>query len=116
MNILYFYFIPGAILFLSGLFIYFFSSFRFRFPFGYRTELSMKNLDVWNFANQCLGKYLFISAIISATVGYGFYLSLQSKAAVIVLIMMSALMPVVSSHLTGRKTYDFYDDNGLRIK
>ncbi len=116
MSKIYFYFLPAALLIIAGLFLIFVSSRRLGFPFGYRTNLSMQNLDVWNFSNTWLGTYMLLCSAVSAGIGFLFLRFIESDAGVYIVIIISSFFPVIASYITGRRTYEYYDDNGLRIK
>jgi|GEM_PF-5480118 len=116
MNTVYFYFLPAVLIFFAGLFMIFYSSRKFGFPFGYRTELSRKNLDVWNYSNTCMGIYLIIFAVLSGLMGFIFFKFVVSRAGVFVVIIVSSLLPTIAAYVTGRRVYEYYDDNGMRIK
>ena len=70
--------------------------------FGYRTSMSMKNRDTWNYAHQCCGKVWYITGWIMMVLSVIAMYSLLEKETDTInfwgcVITFAQLIPVVSS-------------------
>jgi uncharacterized membrane protein len=105
-----------------GLVVLFFGLISFLFPpkkinnvYGYKTELSITNLDVWNEGNRyCARQYLIAGAMLTI-LGYLGYLVFDSKGCV---VSLAAFIPVLYFTLFTTEKYlkSIFDSNGIRIE
>ncbi len=92
---------------------------RINSVYGYRTNMSMKNMDTWQFAHQYSGKLMVrlgVKMTLSALVLVLFYnaadLVIEIASAVISIIQVVGLVaPVI---LTEKELKKHFDENGAR--
>ena len=108
--------IPGIILLVTGGVIFSFSSGKLRAPLGFRTELSLKNMDVWRASNRVFGTAIALSGLISVTLGLIFFCIFNDIPGIIVILILSFISVFISFYYTDNFTKTFYDDSGYRIK
>ncbi len=110
------YTIPGILILVAGNLIVSFSPGRYKAPIGYRTVLSMKNMDVWRAANKTFGIILSVAGVTSIITGLIFFYKTEGLAGVIVVMILSFLFVFIAFTITDRIIKSYYDDNGYRIK
>ncbi len=108
--------IPGIILLLTGGVIFGFSSGKLKAPLGFRTELSLKNMDVWRTSNRVFGAAIAVSGFISITLGFLFFFIFNDIPGIIVILILSFISLFISFYFTDNYIKTFYDDAGYRIK
>jgi uncharacterized membrane protein len=108
--------IAGIILTFSGVIIYFYSSGIFRAPLGFRTKLSFTNMDVWRASNRFFGASLMISGLISAALGFLFFIIYNNITGIIIILIISFMSLFISFYYTDNFTKSYYDDSGYRIR
>lgn len=113
--------IPGVMILFGGLFL--------KKPpkeinglYGYRTTMSMKNKDTWDFANKAIGKLwfklgieLFIITVICVTVMLGVNKELLGKYGLVLFYLQIAVL-ILSIFPVERKLKENFNKNGTRKK
>ena len=94
---------------------------RINWFWGYRTQLSMKNADTWQFANACMGKILVPGGVILLLLVPVAMLFLLGKSDDTVatfgaMIMCAGMLPVLAViPYTEKKLRQTFDKDGNRI-
>ncbi|MCR6515388.1 SdpI family protein [Clostridium sp. LY3-2] len=108
--------IPGVMILFGGLFL--------KKPpkeinglYGYRTTMSMKNKDTWDFANKAIGKLWFKLgiALFIITVILGFNKELLGKYGLVLLYLQIAAL-ILSIFPVEKKLKENFNKNGTRKK
>ena len=108
--------IPGILLFIAGIIISGFSSGRFRAPLGFRSSLSMKNMDVWRASNRVFGLSIISAGILSILLGLIIFYFFNDVTGIVVIMILSFISIFISYYYTDTYIKDYYDDSGFRIK
>ncbi|GGG93466.1 hypothetical protein GCM10011416_08250 [Polaribacter pacificus] len=106
--------VNGLLLFFSLLF-YFFPPTKINGLYGYRTNKSMQNEDIWNFANQFFNKTLLIYTAIAlvAALLFVFVTNVEITWQPMVLMLLSLAVSVIK---TEQALSQNFDDEGKRKK
>ncbi|MGL6186814.1 MAG: SdpI family protein [Clostridium chrysemydis] len=108
--------IPGVMILFGGLFL--------KKPpkeinglYGYRTTMSMKNKDTWDFANKAIGKLWFKLgiALFIITVILGFNKELLGKYGLVLFYLQIAAL-ILSIFPVEKKLKENFNKNGTRKK
>ncbi|MGL5479019.1 MAG: SdpI family protein [Clostridium sp.] len=108
--------IPGVMILFGGLFL--------KKPpkeinglYGYRTTMSMKNKDTWDFANKAIGKLWFKLgiALFIITVILGFNKELLGKYGLVLFYLQIAVL-ILSIFPVEKKLKENFNKNGTRKK
>ena len=109
-----------VIMALAGLVMWKYCPKKINWWFGYRTALSMKNMDTWRFAHEYCGKLWWkiglISLIIVALIHLPFYHRSEDAISAVSLIVVVAelatvIIPIFSTEKALKKTFN---DDGTR--
>lgn len=94
---------------------------RVNWLWGYRTPLSMKNADTWQFANACMGKILVPGSVVMLVLVPVAMLFLLGKSEETIvtfgaMIVCAAMLPVLAViPYTEKKMRRTFDKDGNRI-
>ncbi|MGL5869536.1 MAG: SdpI family protein [Clostridium chrysemydis] len=85
--------------------------------YGYRTTMSMKNKDTWDFANKAIGKLWFKLgiALFIITVILGFNKELLGKYGLVLFYLQIAVL-ILSIFPVEKKLKENFNKNGTRKK
>ena len=83
--------------------------------FGYRTDMSMKNRDTWEFAHRCIGKYWLITGLILLPIAVITALICpQSEAALTTILTIEPIFLFPGIILTEIRLHKAFDKDGNR--
>lgn len=105
--------VNGLLLFFSLVF-YFFPPKKINSIYGYRTNKSMKNEEVWHFANAFFNKTLLKYAAISFVFAllFVFILSVEITWQPMVILLLTLAVSVIKTEQT---LSQFYDSDGKKL-
>ena len=83
--------------------------------YGYRTDMSMKNEEIWNEANKYSTNQYIIAGVILTIVGRIGYQFLNNKTYLVPLIAFVPIL-MVTVFTTEKHLSKIFDENGVRIK
>lgn len=118
-NIIFTLFIPVLMIF-SGYMMYKHIPKDINGIFGYRTEMSRKNQDTWNFAHDYCGrlwiKYGVIMTIASAVICAGYFFISDKTATAVMCACEIVQFPILCLTIipTERALKETFDENGNR--
>lgn len=102
---LFFSLLTGGIFLIAGFFLFFFPPKNINGLYGYRSTFSMKNQEIWDYAQKYAGKQMMKAGLILFVLGCLFYLiSIPSELAVIfelisLLLIVILMLIFVEKHL-----------------
>ncbi|TYP99987.1 SdpI/YhfL family protein [Tenacibaculum adriaticum] len=112
MNQYYYVLSVNGLLFIFSLIFYFFPPKKINSLYGYRTNKSMKNEDVWQFANQFFTKQFIIYAAISLVAAVILaYINPKITWQPMVILLLSLAVSVIK---TEQALSQNFDDDGNR--
>lgn len=105
----------NGLLFLVSIIFWKFPPKKINKLYGYRTYRTMKNMEIWNFANTIFNKNLLIYAGISFLAGFLFASLVNTSISwqPMLLVMLTLVVCVIK---TEKSISEIYDDEGDRLK
>ncbi len=91
---------------------------KINYIYGYRTQMSMKNKDTWNFAHRYAGKVWLISGVVTLIISLILVLSLQDQQiyqlAMYAMVFKQTVVLVAVIPITEIALRKNFDKSGIR--
>lgn len=103
--------ICGSLLLLMGLVLKIFPPKRINSSYGYRTPLSLKNQESWNYANRISGSIMLFGGILDFIASVFLAIYLPTNAGVLISVGMLTVIPFVMIIITETKLSKKFSDS-----